>query len=171
MSELDELYQAIILDHNRRPRNFGEMAEASGHAQGKNPLCGDEVSVWVRVEDNQIADITFKGIGCAISRATASMMTTAVKGKSREEAADLFGRFHSVVTGKISQEEAAKMEKPIAVFAGVSRFPVRVKCAVLPWHTLRSALEDEGGGEKVVSTEREGPGGAGREPAVTGGGA
>ena len=144
MSDLNELYQAIILDHNRRPRNFGEMADASGQAQGKNPLCGDEVSVWIKLEDDQITDISFRGVGCAISRAAASMMTTAVKGKSRQEAAEIFERFHAVVTGKVSQDEAEKMEKPIAVFAGVSKFPVRVKCAVLPWHTLRSALEVSG---------------------------
>jgi nitrogen fixation NifU-like protein len=145
MSELNELYQSIILDHNRRPRNFGEMADASSNAQGKNPLCGDEVSVWIRMENDTIADISFRGVGCAISRAAASMMTTAVKGKTRAEAAEIFERFHAVVTGKVTQDEAERMEKPIAVFAGVSRFPVRVKCAVLPWHTLRSALDPSRG--------------------------
>jgi nitrogen fixation NifU-like protein len=167
MTELAELYQSIILDHNRRPRNFGEMADASGHALGKNPLCGDEVNVWVKVTDDRIEEISFRGVGCAISRAAASMMTMAVKGKTRAEADEIFGRFHAVVTGKVSQTDAAAMEKPIAVFAGVSKFPVRVKCAVLAWHTLRSALD--GGQEKVVSSEHEGP--AGPEPAVTGGGA
>jgi nitrogen fixation NifU-like protein len=142
MSDLDELYQSIILDHNRRPRNFGEMDEASGTATGKNPLCGDETSVWVKVQDGTITDITFRGVGCAISRAAASMMTTAVKGKSTEEASQIFERFHSVVTGKVPSEDAEKMDKSIAVFAGVSKFPVRVKCAVLPWHTLKSALAE-----------------------------
>ena len=128
MSDLDELYQSIILDHNRRPRNFGEMTDASGHAQGKNPLCGDEVSVWIKIADDQITDISFRGVGCAISRAAASMMTTAVKGKTRQEAAEIFERFHAVVTGKVPQEAAEKMEKPIAVFAGVSRVPETVEC-------------------------------------------
>lgn len=143
MSDLNELYQSIILDHNRRPRNFGELAEATGHAHGKNPLCGDDVNVWVRINNDRIEDIAFKGVGCAISRAAASMMTAAVKGKTRAEAEELFGRFHSVVTGKVAQEEAEAMEKSIAVFSGVSRFPVRVKCAALPWHTLRAAMEGE----------------------------
>lgn len=167
MSDLNELYQAIILDHNRRPRNFGELSDSSGVARGKNPLCGDEVAVWVRLESDRITDISFRGVGCAISRAAASMMTTAVKGKTRDEAEEIFGRFHAVVTGRVSPAEAEKMEKPIAVFAGVARFPVRVKCAVLPWHTLRSALQ--GGSDNIISSEREGP--AGPEPAVTGGGA
>ena len=169
MSELNELYQSIILDHNRRPRNFGELADATGRAQGKNPLCGDEVTVWVKVEDDMISEIAFRGVGCAISRAAASLMTTAVKGKTRAEAEEIFGRFHQVVTGKVARDAAEKMEKSIAVFSGVSKFPVRVKCAVLPWHTLRSALEDGGDPDKVVSSEREGP--AGPDAALTGGGA
>jgi nitrogen fixation NifU-like protein len=169
MSELNELYQSIILDHNRRPRNFGELADATGHAQGKNPLCGDEVSVWVRLENEQISDIAFRGVGCAISRAAASLMTTAVKGRSRSEAEEIFSRFHEVVTGKVTQDAAEKMEKPIAVFSGVSKFPVRVKCAVLPWHTLRAALREGDNPNAVVSTEREGP--AGPDAAITGGGA
>jgi nitrogen fixation NifU-like protein len=167
VSDLNVLYQAIILDHNRRPRNFGELADSTGTARGKNPLCGDEVNVWVKVAGDRIADVAFRGVGCAISRAAASLMTDAVKGKTREEAADIYERFHSVVTGKVAREVAEKMEKPIAVFSGVSKFPVRVKCAVLPWHTLNAALQGGSGAE--VTSEREGPDGP--APATTGGGA
>ena len=166
MSDLTELYQSIILDHNRRPRNYGELPEATGNAQGKNPLCGDEVSIWLKVEGGRIEDISFRGTGCAISRAAASMMTAAVKGKTASESAEMFERFHAVVTGKVPAADAERMEKPIAVFAGVAKFPVRVKCAVLPWHTLRAALAGDQG---VTSTEREGA--AGLEPPMTGGGA
>lgn len=169
MSDMNELYQSIILDHNRRPRNLGELADATANAHGKNPLCGDEVEIWLKVEDDRIADISFKGTGCAISRAAASMMTTAVKGKTLAETSGLFDRFHSVVTGQVSREDAAAMEKPIAVFSGVSRFPVRVKCAVLPWHTLRAAMD--GGSGAAVSSEHVRPDGAPGDGAITGGGA
>jgi nitrogen fixation NifU-like protein len=166
LSELNELYQSIILDHNRRPRNFGELAAATGTAHGKNPLCGDEVFVWVKLDGDLIQDIAWRGSGCAISRAAASLMSAEVKGKSRQQAATVFERFHQVVTGRVKQEEAASMEKSIAVFSGVSKFPVRVKCAVLPWHTLNAALAGNTSAEATVTSEHEGP-----EGAVTGGGA
>lgn len=152
-SGLEELYQSIILDHNRRPRNFGAPAGAARHAAGRNPLCGDELDVWLRLEGDTISEIGFTGSGCAISRAAASLMTTAVKGKTREEAEELFGRFHDVVTGQTPAAAAEQLERPIAVFAGVARFPVRVKCASLPWHTLRAALVAPERAEPVVSTE------------------
>ena len=139
---LDELYQSVILDHNRRPRNHREMEAADARAEGKNPLCGDEVTVWLRLEGDTIADVSFKGSGCAISRASASIMTTAVKGRSVAEAETLFERFHGLVTGQRPSEPADLGQ--LEVFSGVSRFPVRVKCASLSWHTLRSALRDGG---------------------------
>jgi nitrogen fixation NifU-like protein len=144
MSDLYELYQAIILDHNRRPRNFGEMQGATGHSHARNPLCGDEVDVWVKVLDDRIDEITFRGVGCAISRAAASMMTTAVKGKTVSEAGELFDTFQAVVTGAVPAADAAEMDKSVAVFSGVAKFPVRVKCAVMPWHSLKAALAASG---------------------------
>jgi nitrogen fixation protein NifU and related proteins len=159
-ARLEELYQSVILDHNRRPRNFGELDGASARAEGKNPLCGDEVTVWVRMDGDLIADVRFRGVGCAISRASASIMTAAVKGKTRAEAARLFDRFHDLVTGQVAP--AATGDSPagsvsvaspgaagadgglgsLEAFSGVSRFPIRVKCASLSWHTLRSALRE-----------------------------
>jgi nitrogen fixation NifU-like protein len=148
MADLDELYQSVILDHNRAPRNFGRLAGANRHAEGRNPVCGDHLSLWLRVgTDGRIEDVKFEGEGCAISKASASLMTGAVKGKSREEALDLFRRFHQVVTGE--QPASSDLGK-LAVFKGVAEFPVRVKCASLSWHTLRAALESP---ESVVSTE------------------
>ena len=148
MATMNELYQAVILDHNRTPRNFGRMADANRHAEGRNPLCGDELAVWLRLgADDRIEDVKFEGSGCAISKASASLMTGAVKGKTRAEALALFGRFHALVTGQ--PEDAAALGK-LAVFRGVAEFPVRVKCASLSWHTLKAALEAP---ESVVSTE------------------
>ena len=140
MSSLDELYQNVILEHNRSPRNYRAMADASGEASAHNPLCGDEVTVWVRMNGDVIEDVSFEGAGCAISRASASLMTGVVKGKTRAEAAGLFERFHRLVTGTSAGEPPETLGK-LAVFSGVSAFPVRVKCASLAWHTLRSALE------------------------------
>jgi nitrogen fixation NifU-like protein len=138
MSDLAELYQSVILDHNRRPRNFGALAGATCRADGKNPLCGDQVTVMLQLEDDVITDVRFEGHGCAIAKASASLMTVAVKGKSRAEAEALFQRFHGLVLG----HEAADRETlgQLVVFSGVSRFPVRVKCASLAWHTLKAAL-------------------------------
>ncbi len=140
MSDLNELYQSVILDHNRKPRNFREMPDADRRAEGKNPLCGDELVVWVRMDGDVLADVSFVGRGCAISKASASLMTTAVQGKTRGEAELLFGRFHDLVTGRAGADVTAESLGRLAVFSGVSRFPIRVKCASLSWHTLRSAL-------------------------------
>ena len=144
MGDLQELYQSIILDHNRRPRNYGALAEATNRAEGRNPLCGDEVTVELKVAADTIDDIHFCAEGCAVSRASASIMTQAVKGKSREEVDALFTRFHELVTGKFSpDEQEARALGEMAAFSGVSRFPVRVKCASMPWHTLQAALRDQ----------------------------
>lgn len=140
MSDLQELYQAVILDHNRAPRNFGALEGATRTADGRNPLCGDEVHVALRVADEVIADVRFTGHGCAISKASASLMTAAVKGKSVAEAEALFRRFHALVTGQEAPVEGSRELGQLVVFSGVSRFPARVKCASLPWHALRAAL-------------------------------
>jgi nitrogen fixation NifU-like protein len=137
-SDLQELYQEVILDHNRRPRNFRTIADAR-KAEGYNPLCGDRLTVYLRVQDGRIADASFEGSGCAISKASASMMTESVKGKTLEEAEDLFQRFHRLIT-RAPDEPVDDLGK-LSVFAGVRQFPVRVKCASLPWHTLRAAAE------------------------------
>lgn len=141
MPSLGELYQELILEHNRSPRNYREIPEADAHAEGNNPLCGDQVRVYVRLDGDRIEDVSFQGSGCAISRASASLMTGAVKGKTREEADALFDRFHGLVTGTLPQSEAATLGK-LAAFAGVAEFPIRVKCASLPWHTLKAALRE-----------------------------
>ena len=141
MSDLQELYQSIILDHNRRPKNYGALEGATASAEGRNPLCGDEVKVELAVADDRIADVKFTAQGCAVSRASASIMTQAVKGKSREEVDALFTRFHDLVTGKYVPDAAeARKLGELAAFSGVARFPVRVKCASMPWHTLQAAL-------------------------------
>jgi nitrogen fixation NifU-like protein len=146
MTDLGELYQSIILDHNRAPRNHHAMVDATGHADGRNPLCGDTVTVWVRVDGDTIADVSFVGSGCAISKASASLMTTTVKGKTRAEADAIFAQFHDLVTGHAS--DTATLGR-LAAFGGVSRFPMRVKCASLAWHALRAALDGQG----VTTTE------------------
>ena len=140
MSDLDELYQSIILDHNRRPRNYGEPTVCSHQASGRNPLCGDEVTVWMTVEDDRIADIHFIGQGCAISKASSSLMTEAVRGKTRDEALAMFDRVHELLTGRTDPMAERKTLGQIAALGGVSRFPVRVKCASLGWHAFRNAL-------------------------------
>ncbi len=138
MSELDELYQSVILDHNRAPRNFRKLPEATNHAEGRNPLCGDQFDVWLRLEGDVIADAAFQGQGCAISKASASMMTQAVKGKTVTEARALFEKFHAVVTGSAGTKS---LPSKLDVFRGVSAFPIRVKCATLSWHAMKQALE------------------------------
>jgi nitrogen fixation protein NifU and related proteins len=145
-ADLRELYQETILDHSKKPRNFREMPEATGRAQGFNPLCGDKATVYVRLEDGIVKDVSFKGAGCSISTASASMMTESLKGKSREEVERLFERFHSLLTSDPSRagENAAPELGKLAAFSGVCEFPVRVKCASLPWHTLKAALQGEG---------------------------
>ena len=142
MSDLQSLYQSIILDHNRRPKNYGSLDGATSRAEGHNPLCGDEVAVELKVEGDTIADVRFTAAGCAVSRAAASIMTQAVKGRTRDEAERLFERFHDLVTGKLSLSPAdARAMGEMAAFSGVSKFPIRVKCASMPWHTLRKALQ------------------------------
>ena len=148
MAELRDLYQDIILEHSKNPRNYRALAAANRSAEGFNPLCGDHFTVYLEIGDGKIRDVSFQGSGCAISKASASMMTQAVKGKSTEEAEQLFEKFHHVVTGK-NGAESEQLGK-LAAFAGVSEYPVRVKCATLAWHALRAALD---GGKEAVSTE------------------
>lgn len=141
MSELQELYQNLILDHNRSPRNFGALEGADRSAEGYNPLCGDQVRVDLKIEGDRVADIKFTGNGCAISKASASLMTTAVKGKTLAEAEQLFSGFHGLVTGtNVPADPKATLGK-LAIFAGVAEFPVRVKCATLAWHALHDAIK------------------------------
>jgi nitrogen fixation NifU-like protein len=149
MTDASELYQSIILDHNRAPRNFRPMPGADRHAEGYNPLCGDQLEIWVKLDGDRITDVSFQGSGCAISKASASLMTTVVKGKSREEAARIFDSFHRMVTGRGGP--ADDLPAKLAVFAGVREFPARVKCASLSWHALKAALEQ--GGTNQISTE------------------
>lgn len=153
MSGLDELYQEVILDHYKNPRNYGDLPEAQLEADGRNPLCGDHYKVFLTVEDGRVREVAFKGDGCAISKASASVMSEAVKGRTIEEVKELFKVFQGLVTGKESSGTAGGdgLGK-LAVFSGVSGFPVRVKCAVLPWHTLQAALD---GRDEPVSTEEE----------------
>jgi nitrogen fixation NifU-like protein len=141
MPSLSELYQNVILEHNRSPRNYRVMEEADRQAEGNNPLCGDQLTVWLKLDGEVITDVSFQGLGCAISRASASLMTAAVKGKSRREAEEMFQRFHRLVTGAPDVSDPETLGK-LAVFSGVSEYPARVKCASLPWHTLRAALEE-----------------------------
>lgn len=150
MSELRELYQQVILDHHRKPRNFRALSHATGTSEGFNPLCGDRVSVEVEIDHGVIRDIGFQGTGCAISRASASMMTASLKGTTVDEAEQLFDRFHRMLTGSRPGEEVAEALGKLAVFAGVREFPSRIKCATLPWHTAHAALS---GSAEPVSTE------------------
>ena len=144
MTDLRELYQEVILDHNKKPRNFGSLEEPSHAADGHNPLCGDQLHVSLVVNGDTVEDVRFEGSGCAISTASASLMTEAVKGRTLEETEHLFEGFHELLTGDPSQIEKASAELgKLAVFAGVREFPVRVKCATLSWHTLQSALAGE----------------------------
>jgi nitrogen fixation NifU-like protein len=151
MSDLRELYQEVILDHHKRPRNFGPLAEANRHAQGHNPLCGDRLVVYLDVEDGIIRGASFEGAGCAISRASASLMTDAVMGRPIEEAERLFVEFHRMVTTGVDDEVEQSLGK-LAVFCGVREFPSRVKCASLAWHTMHAALESKTE-DATVSTE------------------
>jgi nitrogen fixation protein NifU and related proteins len=156
MSDLRDLYQELILEHSKAPRNFRELAQASLHAEGYNPLCGDHFTVYLEMDGDLIRDIAFQGTGCAISKASASMMTQALKGKTKAEAEQLFRRFHELVTsekapnGKGERNGAGDSLGKLAVFGGVRDYPVRVKCATLAWHTLHAALE---GVQQPVSTE------------------
>jgi nitrogen fixation NifU-like protein len=149
MSEINELYQEVILDHNKNPRNFREIESATNTADGNNPLCGDALRVYVEMEDDKVKDVAFKGSGCAISKASASMMTQVIKGKTKADAEVLFDEFHKMVTGELDIEEDENHLGKLKIFAGVLEFPARVKCASLSWHTLHAALS----GEEEISTE------------------
>lgn len=149
MSELSELYQQVILDHNKKPRNFRKLETANRIAEGFNPLCGDQLHVYLQLEGEVVKDISFEGSGCAISKAAASMMTQSIKGKSKQEAETLFREFHGMVMGEFDEETTPNNLGRLTIFSGVRDFPARVKCASLSWHTMRAALH----GEETVSTE------------------
>jgi nitrogen fixation NifU-like protein len=149
MSELGDLYQEIIIDHSKRPRNFGPVAGATARAEGFNPLCGDKVAVQLKIENDVVTEAGFQGSGCAISTASASLMTESLKGKTRDQVERLFERFHDLLTGEATPEDLGKLQ----VFSGVREYPVRVKCATLAWHTLRAALRESGAETPRVSTE------------------
>jgi nitrogen fixation NifU-like protein len=150
MSALEELYQEVILDHNKSPRNFRKIEDADRTVEGFNPLCGDHYTIYVKFDGDVIRDVSFEGAGCAISKASASVMTSMIKGKSKKEAGRLFDEFHRLVTGKLNGAGNADRLGRLAAFAGVAEFPARVKCASLAWHTLKAAIESN---NEVVSTE------------------
>jgi nitrogen fixation protein NifU and related proteins len=150
MSELRDLYQEVILDHNKRPRNFRNMDDATRHAEGHNPLCGDRVTIFVRLTGDRIEDVSFQGSGCAISKASASLMTDRVKGSTLPEVDSLFEQFQSMVTAPPDSDVDVDGLGKLAVFSGVREFPSRVKCASLAWHALRAALKSD---QAKVSTE------------------
>jgi len=149
MSELSELYQQVILDHNKKPRNFHKLEAANRSAEGYNPLCGDQLTVYMLLEDEVVKDVSFEGQGCAISKAAASMMTQAVKGKTKEDAEVLFNEFHHMVTGQLDEQATPNHLGRLTIFSGVRDFPARVKCASLSWHTMHAALH----GQEATSTE------------------
>lgn len=151
MSDLMDLYQEVILDHNKRPRNFGKLDDPDHSAEGNNPLCGDQLAVYIIMDGDRVAQIRFEGSGCAISTASASLMTEAVAGKTLEAVEALYQSFHDLLTGdpSVVAETVPELGK-LAVFSGVREYPVRVKCATLAWHTLQAALGDQG---KAVTTE------------------
>jgi nitrogen fixation NifU-like protein len=150
MADLKELYQQVILDHNKHPRNFHKLEDANRKAEGFNTLCGDRITLYVRLENDVITDVGFEGTGCAIFKASASLMTQALKGKTKAEAVALFDKVHKMLTGEMNPNTEGNELGKLAVFSGVCEFPVRVKCATLAWHTLRAALEAK---PEVVSTE------------------
>ena len=149
MSELSDLYQEVILDHNKKPRNFRKLENANRSAQGFNPLCGDQLDVYLQIEDDQVKDVSFEGSGCAISKASASMMTQAVKGKTKVEVETLFNEFHRMAMGELDEENEPNNLGKLKIFSGVRDYPARVKCATLSWHTMHAALE----GENSATTE------------------
>ena len=150
MTDLRDLYQEVILDHNKSPHNFREMADASRIALGHNPLCGNRLKLYVRLDGDRIADVAFQGQGCAISKASASLMTDAIKGKTLDEAETLYAKFHDLLTGPPDEKATGAGLGKLAVFSGVREFPVRVKCATLAWHTLESALKND---KEIAKTE------------------
>lgn len=153
MNELMDLYQEVILDHNKSPRNFGSLEGADHFAEGNNPLCGDRLKLYLKVEDDRVAEVRFEGVGCAISTASASLMTEVVRGKTLSEVRQLFEAFHELLTGDPSVAAHAGPELgKLTVFSGVREFPVRVKCATLSWHTLQAALYESGA---TISTETD----------------
>jgi nitrogen fixation NifU-like protein len=151
MTDMRQLYQEVILDHNRKPRNFGSIAGANRHADGHNPLCGDHIKLSMNVSDDRIDAIAFEGHGCAICKASASMMTGAVKGKSVRDAETMVEEFRAMATGKLDPDKSGHHLGKLKIFAGVKDLPSRVKCAILPWHTLHAALNSEAS----ISTEGE----------------
>lgn len=153
MSEINELYQQVILDHNKNPRNFGIIDDATNTAEGHNPLCGDQIDVYAKVESGKILEIKFKGAGCAISKASASIMTTLIVGKTVAEAKDLFDDFINIVTADLSDKCDTLELGKLAVFCGVREYPARVKCASLAWHTMMKAIQKSELDDAPVSTE------------------
>ncbi len=152
MTNLNELYQEILLEHNNKPRNFRQLEDANRQADGYNPLCGDQITLYLKVEDDVIADIAFQGVGCAISRASASMLTQSVKGQTLDQAEKIFDDFHAMITepdAAVDYDALGDLE----MLSGVSAFPTRIKCAILAWHTLHAALENTEGVETSVTTE------------------
>ncbi len=149
MSELSELYQQVILDHNKKPRNFHKLETANHTAEGYNPLCGDQLTVYLQLENDTVKDVSFEGAGCAIFKASSSMMTQAVKGKTKQETEVLFDEFHRMVTDQLDEQSEPNQLGKLKIFAGVREFPVRVKCASLAWHTLQAAMAQS----PKVSTE------------------
>lgn len=149
-ADLRDLYQEMILDHGKRPRNFRELPDATAKAEGYNPICGDRETVYLQVEGDSLKDLSFQGSGCAISTASASMMTEGLKGKTKPEAEALFTKFHDLLTGENESRGSGPELGKLKVFSGVREYPVRIKCATLPWHTMRAALKGEGG---TISTE------------------
>jgi nitrogen fixation NifU-like protein len=150
MDELRELYQEMLLDHHKKPRNFGKLENANRQSEGYNPLCGDRVTIYIVLNGNIIEDIAFEGSGCAICTASTSLMTEAVKGKTLEEVEAIFGRFHDLVTSDPDSDIDTESFGKLAIFTGVREFPVRIKCATLAWHTMKAALKDT---DKPVTTE------------------
>ncbi len=154
MSLLSDLYQEVILDHNRRPRNYGSLEEATGKAEGHNPLCGDRVTVYIKMDGDRISAVTFEGTGCAISTASASIMTEVLQGKTLAEAHELFHKFHDMVTGKAILDPGDEELERLMVFHRISEYPVRVKCATLVWHALLSALDEKGAKVSISAEEK-----------------
>ena len=150
MFDSQELYQEIVMDHNRRPRNFGSMTDSTATSEGFNPLCGDQITLFLKVSEDIVEDISFEGVGCAISKSSASMMTEGVKGKSVEEALTVFEAFREMMTAKSDGSKDSEILGDLEILKGVAQYPTRIKCATLSWHTLQAALQ---GTERDISTE------------------
>ena len=150
MFDSQELYQEIVMDHNRRPRNFGSMTDSTETSEGFNPLCGDQITLFLKVSEDIVEDISFEGVGCAISKSSASMMTEGVKGKSVEEALTVFEAFREMITAKSDGSKDSEILGDLEILKGVAQYPTRIKCATLSWHTLQAALQ---GTESDISTE------------------